>query len=86
MNLYRNVLDSRCFRAISITTRIETRQFANLGMAGKALELYPLQLGLKLGLYGSCLTHDPFALELYPLQLGLKQNNFFHCPIFFLAL
>ncbi len=38
----------RCFRAISITTRIETASHDNSFMLVKlALELYPLQLGLK---------------------------------------
>ncbi len=41
----------------------------------QALELYPLQLGLKLAVVGFMLKMINRALELYPLQLGLKQGR-----------
>ncbi len=45
--------NSECFRAISITTRIETFfEFNDDFSVFHALELYPLQLGLKLCIRG----------------------------------
>ena len=73
-------------RAISTTTRIETRWCEALRFAPRlACEQYPLQQGLKLNwMINNQLGRRNLACEQYPLQQGLKPD-FQRQPLLMLA-